>query len=783
MTEANAWTPVISKNVKLDPYSNWLIDTERDSLDLKRFFPDEEVPWFLFFEQENSGETTSQMAPPRGPIFIEGQEIIWKPAGADYSFRLQQVGIEALRADLLNKILASTHIKSDVNTETSVGTEATGQPSSAKAGDSTETYIQFAPLDNGMVPEEFVKEFPQPDLEKIGVDKNNAVIVGVIDDGINIAHERFFDPRGNSRVDYAWHQDGIKEKVSPVMFGREVTGPQLTTLSKHCDTEEEILRALGLIDPANAEATTLSKSFSHGTFVLDRLAGYPSGEKRYMTDANGSQHSPDENEGTQPKDRRIVSVQLHRRVTEESSGVLYTLFAMLGLQYIVDRARLVAKEIRKDAGRKVPLVVNFSYGLAGGPHNGEHLFERFVDQMVKTLEDDSELGPLIVPMPTGNRHLLNGHAHVRAEKAGTEPLDLNWITQPQDKSPNYLEIWVPRPPAASSGEATAPSTKLHLKLQPPFGAEDLVLEHEFDLAKPGEDQGRELIDENGNILARVTLDTLDADNANDSNRFLPDEPAQYAKARILIALAPTYPVSDDRVHIPPGVWRVTVQTHLAAGEYMEAWIQRDDSPPQFRRPGRQSYLELTDRTPEQQREDELTEHIHPLEPGAGLSRYGAISGIATGHNMLRVSGVRLYDDNVPALYSGAGHESMLRTRASAPADRSRVFRGLVGTGGRSGSTQVMNGTSVAAPIVGRLIADYLAGKPSVTTVNAIRGFLSITQRTNQTSKDNPSPARQVLEAKPDLAMRRGGPPLKVGDPNDTSEHKLSNGRKWPFLRR
>ncbi len=764
---------------KLDPYSNWLIDTDENSLDLKRFFPGENIPWFLFFNRKITVDTTCQVDSPHLPR-NKDNDIVWEPCKANYSFLLTQKTLKDLKEGFIVSSPDPMKSISKEGTETPAGAEA---PAPKEVASSTETYIQFAPLDDKMVPREFAENLPEPDLEKIGIDKNEAVIVGVIDDGINIAHERFFDPKGNSRIDFAWHQDGLAKKNSSVMFGRELTGPQLTEFSKLHDTEEEILRALGLIDPVKAEATTLSKSFSHGTFVLDRLAGYPSGEKRYTTDAHGNRRLPDENEGTNPEDRRIVSVQLHRRVTEESSGALYALFAILGLQYIVDRARLVAKEIRNGTGRKVPLVVNFSYGLAGGPHNGEHLFERFIDQLISTLDKDDDLGPMIVPMPTGNRHLLKGHAHRQAEQDGPTCLDLKWITQPQDKSPNYLEIWVPKPPEASSGQATAPDTILHLKLQPPFGGKELILTLPFELTEPGDEQGRELIDENGNILARVTLDTLDADNAIESNRFLRDDPAQYAKARILIALAPTYPVSDDKAHIPPGVWRVTAHTKLMAGEYMEAWIQRDDSPPQFRRPGRQSYLELTDWTPEWQRQDELTEHIHPLEPGAGVSRYGAISGIATGHNMLRVSGLRLYDDNMPALYSGAPHEGMRRVRAAAPADRSRVHRGLVGTGGRSGSTQVMNGTSVAAPIVGRLIADYLAENTPDTTENAIEGFLSKKQSSRQPPNANPSPARQVLEAKPDLAMRRGGPPLKIGDPDDTYEHKLSNGRKWPFLRR
>lgn len=785
------WKRWENKHEKLDPYSRWLLVSGKNSFDFSRLFGDQEIEWFLYFLRGKKKKSKFKVG-GTGTKADDLREVIWAP-DENYAFALRQKHFEDVQESPFLSFGAGAPERSDLpkGGSASAGTLSESEP--LIFSQLEEAYIQFAPMDKEMVPREFVSVPPPADIDGICVDQKNAVIVGVIDDGINVAHERFLDPHQRSRVDFFWHQDGLAEQKSHVMFGREFSGTQVTEFVRKFGTEEDVLRALGLVDPAKADASTLSKSFSHGTFVLDRLAGYSSDERRYAPSSDGQSRRPNENEGTRPEDRRIVAVQLHRRITEESSGALYTLFAMLALEYIVDRARVLARAIRNRPGgekppRKIPLVVNFSYGVAGGPHNGDHLFERFVDQMISRLDEDQHLGPLIIPMPAGNRHLLKGHANRRAAKTEQVSLNLNWITQPRDKSPNYLEIWVPRPPAAHSDhpENTPSANILEFALKAQFAGTEFELKYNFDLSKSGQNQSWALIKvgdtEPVEILAQVTLDTLDADNVDESKRDK-TEPAQFAKSRILIALAPTEPVSDGKAHLPAGVWSIKVKTQIEAGKYIEAWVQRDDSPPLFRRPGRQSYLELRDWSPEWQRLDELTEYVNPIPPDAGLSRYGAISGLATAQNMLRVSGTRLFDDNLPALYSGAIHEGMRPVQAAAPADRSRVFRGLIGTGGRSGSTQVMNGTSVAAPIVGRMVADFLVKYTPTDAEDAVKNFLCQKHRGNDPKNPNPAPAKVVLKDKPDLARRRGGHPLRIGDPQDEYENKQENNRKWPFFRR
>jgi|GEM_PF-4238578 len=716
MSGTYQWQPAVNWPITVDPYTRWLVDTAPNCLDVERFTDCRDNHWFLILLKKPDKKSKGS-ADRQNLSQVDKSNIIWEPDGSAFSYLLSRSSFDNVSGTL----------------------KAPAQK------DTKEIYAQLAPLDDAMVPCDLA-EPSVGDLQSIGIDPDKAVICGVIDDGINVAHERFVDDEGNPRVDFAWLQDGRLDaessNPSTVLFGREISAAQIKEARAHSDTEEKTLRTLGLVDPARSEATTLSKAFSHGTFVLDTLAGYPGDHTVKRIAGTGIAEMSNGDVEVHAKDRRIVAVQLNRRVTVESSGALYALFAILGLQYIVDRARRVAKEIRKPKGKRIPLVVNFSYGLAGGPHNGDHIFERFVEEMISKLDKDPDLGPLLVPMPVGNRYLLKGHAHVEAEQAGEHELKLNWITQPQDKSPNYLEVWIPKPEKPKKKGAQA-EQKVTLALKPPFGDEDAVLKETFDVGTLTGQEDRELRDLDGNIVARVTFDVLDASNADPKSRSS-DRKKYYPKLRILMALAPTRPIADDTASIPPGTWEVSVKAQLASGEFIEGWIQRDDSPPFFWREGRQSYLEDQGWTLEQQHRDELTEFIEEHDANAGIARYGTLNGLATSESMIRVSGHRL-SDGLRAIYSGEPHEGMVDSDASAICDRSRVVSGLVGTGGRSGSSQIMNGTSASAPIVGRSIADFLSANGFSTSKKAKEAFLK-QFGSLQSSADVPSIARPDPES-------------------------------------
>ncbi|GAA0774588.1 hypothetical protein E1180_14125 [Roseibium denhamense] len=726
MSGPYAWKPAKAWPHTVDPYTRWLIDTAPNCLDAGQMENCADNHWFLVLLKEPEKKAGRKQG-GYGLNRIDAHNLVWKPEGSEYAFLLTCKDFGGMAGELCQsgpETAAATHPSEPTAKDSSDHAKVDAQADAPTGRMADEVYAQLAPLDDAMIPEELYE--PQlDDMSSLGINPAKAVIVGIIDDGINIAHEHFIDADGNPRVDCAWIQDGRLSpdgrRASSVLFGQELTASQIKGVLAQFDSEEKTLRALGLVDPTRSEPTTLSKAFSHGTFVLDALAGYshsPFGHDGPLLEEQGR---PAGRQTADAKDRRIVSVQLNRRVTGESSGALYTLFAILGLEYIVDRSRRIAKQLRKPGGKKIPLVMNFSYGLSGGPHNGDHLFERFVQKTVETLDKDPDLGPLLVPMPVGNRFLLKGHAHVAAEKAGDHTLNLNWITQPQDPSPNYLEIWLPKPAGAQKkrGKAKQPVT---LTLTPPFGDKEAVFSETVDIASLNGTENRDLHDSSGTIVGRLTFDCLDAANAPSGPASGP-LPNSYPKLRILIALAPTRPVADETASIPPGSWNVSVTAKLSKGEFLEAWIQRDDSPPFFRRQGRQSYLEHQSWTVEGQRQDELNEHVQPLPEEAGLSKYGTINGLATSSAMIRVSGYRLKDGS-RAVYAGAPHAGMPGEDVSAASDRSRVFAGLVGTGGRSGSTQIMNGTSVSAPIVGRSLADFLAENRFQTAEEARKAYLT-----------------------------------------------------------
>jgi len=438
----------------------------------------------------------------------------------------------------------------------------------------------------------------------------------------------------------------------------------------------------------------------------------------------------------------LITVQIPRRASLETSGALYALFAASGLRYILDRARVVAKAIRKEASGKgkapkIPLVINFSYGLAGGPHNGQHPIEHLIDDMMAEVDADPDVGPLVVPMPAGNRYALKGHAHRVAEDAGETTLALDWVTQPWDATANYLELWVPQTAAGNPLEVvvTPPPTSdlqpLSVAL-PVLGPNDPALGTAFEVQNGA-----------GDVLARVSMDQLDAKQLRPAPTGTSGN-----KVRVLIALRSTQPMEPKGAALAPGVWQVTATCALAQGERIEAWVQRDDTPPGFRRQARMSYLERRDDTPPvpgRATREALEEHNTPLDPDAGRSAHGTLSGIATGDSMIIVAGSRLNEDNMPALYSGAAHDGMRCPDLVMPADRSRVHAGVLGASGRSGGSYPVNGTSASAPIMARVCADYLAKTAKRPASAAAKAAILADTTTPLEAPDLDGPAARVLD--------------------------------------
>src|SRR5262249_15949312 len=149
------------------------------------------------------------------------------------------------------------------------------------------------------------------------------VVVGIIDDGLAFAHERFRSG-DKTRVRYVWLQDGVYSGTGGnVDYGREITKGEIDNLMQECKRagivdEGEVDRRSGLFDFRRPGHKAATWRISHGTHVMDLACGFDPSESR--------------------DDVAIVCVQLPARATANTSGAELTLYAIDALLYIRDRA-------------------------------------------------------------------------------------------------------------------------------------------------------------------------------------------------------------------------------------------------------------------------------------------------------------------------------------------------------------------------------------------------------------------------------------------------------------
>jgi hypothetical protein len=495
------------------------------------------------------------------------------------------------------------------------------------------------------------------------------VIVVVIDDFMNVADDRLCDDMGKTRVEFAWVQDADAvetEQKSAVPFGREWLGKDVDGLRDiHGRRSDQLLSALGLRSFAKPLGAPLDRRYSHGSHILD-LAG--SSEPK-SADANGL---------------RLIAVMLPQASTRESSGALLGFYVLTGLQYALKRARIIQAEI----GKPVPVIVNFSYGITGGPHDGTHIVEELMQTAIDQ-ETDSNM-PVTLVMPAGNNRLDRGHAVAIAQTDQDCVLDLPWRIQPCDSTPNYLEVWIPPHASWSKLQITLPDGTV-LKA-------DGLAAHRAFLIK----------DQREKVIARISLD---------------QPQGQSGKHRLMFAMIPTATTLNrqKRRSAQAGVWQVKVLANLEIGERMDAWIQRDVWPLRENAETRQSYFD----DPSYERFSKNGK-IMENDPATNLSivrRSGTLNGLTTARPPVAaapvVVGATIGSSKKQANYSALSDGDMIGGKLGAKpvlmsSERQRTARGVLAAGSRNGSVVALGGTSVAAPQITSVLADaIMSGKLAV----------------------------------------------------------------------
>jgi hypothetical protein len=503
--------------------------------------------------------------------------------------------------------------------------------------------------------------------------KQGPVVMGVIDDGIAFAQQRFrkvASGQVRSRVEYWWLQDGVYQG-QPLPFGRELDNAGIDALLTTCThggviDEDELYRRAGLTDFRLPGHKSAAWRISHGAHVMDQACGY-------------------EQDDRNRPERPIVCVQLPIRVTADTSGAHLLPYVHLAMIYIVLRAKTIATRLRV---KSLPVVVNLSYGFFAGPHDGTSPIE---DMFEKLIALAAALGvTLRITLPAGNSYL--SRTHVEAPKAmfvadpsGSRTLSLNWRVLPDCRTPSFLEIWLPYRPAA-----TAAGPRLRVTITSPTGIPGMLTEGgaTVEWGPPAHPYGQM------NFVSR---------------------PAPTERGLFRVSLRATTHLNPTPAHpdAPAGDWIVTLEdVALAPGDVVDLWVQRDDTLYGFPLRGRQSYFDVKS----YHRFDHEGRDNQKDDPACSVRLEGTINAIATGPSPVVMGGF-MRREQAPAKYSSGGPISPTRgvpppnsdgVTADAPSDDSLVLAGVLGAGSRSGSVVAVDGTSVAAPRTARFLAENLA---------------------------------------------------------------------------
>ena len=354
-------------------------------------------------------------------------------------------------------------------------------------------------------------------------------------------------------------------------------------------------------------------------------------------------------------DKDIIAVHLPRRMLADSSGGALSVQALDGLRYVMHRA-----------GPNAAVVVNMSYGTMAGPHDGTSILERAIDELIN-LRD----GHLAVVVPAGNAYEDRCHARVCLSKAHPKAT-LTWNVLPDDFTPSFMEIWLP--------EAEGISDHVAVRVVSPTGVE-------VSLTKaPG-----------------IAFDNLHPPHASVGIVYWPKVANGDTGTMILVALAATHSNHAGAPVAAHGMWHVELT--YDGDETLEpirVWIERDDKVHGQPRAGRQSYLL-----------DEFYEmpNQQPLPPedcdDAQVRRHGALNTIGTGRCAV-VAGGYVGGTGEFAAYSGAGPTRACREGPDvlAQSEECATQHGLRAAAVEGLDSVRLNGTSVAAPQIARLISRW-----------------------------------------------------------------------------
>ncbi len=529
--------------------------------------------------------------------------------------------------------------------------------------DAPKRIVLSSPMD---VPEEFLESYPDfprswDDMTVFATPTDfqppetpwepGTVVMGVVDDGIAFAHERLRSGETQTRVEAFWNMNLSAELSRPAIDAALAAASTTGVVD-----EDQVYRDTGLVDHTDPRHKAAAWRLAHGAHVLDLAAG------------------EDLERGV--RTRPVIAVQLPTPVVARTTGELLDHAVLLGVLYILDRARQISLP-----DQPLPVVINVSFGYTAGPHDGTGVLEQFVQTLI-----DSEPGVQFT-FSAGNAQLSRCHAAI--DLASQDVVEFDWMVQPNDRTHSLLQVRMP-------GFWAAGVDRMTMTVEPPVGGPLTISES----IGPGD----VLKDASGRVVGLLshTLDWTPGGIRSVLNLWIrpTDRPQPHARS---VA--------------PAGRWKLTFTRNAgqSMAEAAHVWVQRDDSLFGYPQRGRQPYFDHADYMPFDANGRDLCDDVPPQPADCPIKRKSLFNAIATESGVItaggyldRHGGIASYSAGGPNTPAVGGAAPPGKPDALLPSDGSKAHRGILAAGARSGARVPMSGSSVAAPQLARFVADRIA---------------------------------------------------------------------------
>ncbi len=214
------------------------------------------------------------------------------------------------------------------------------------------------------------------------------VLIAILDSGIDYTHPDFINEDRTSRILYLWDQTAVGAPPEGFKRGVEYNNNQLNE---------------ALLAPDPYAVVPQTDIVGHGTAI----AGIAAGNGR---EAGGET-------GVAPEASLII-VKLGEKGFPSFAK---TTELMRAIKYVIDKAQML----------NMPVVINISYGTNDGPHNGQSIFETYIDSMAERWKNS-------IVVAAGNEGSAGHHHEGKIASHETQEVDFFYAGK---FNSFYITLW------------------------------------------------------------------------------------------------------------------------------------------------------------------------------------------------------------------------------------------------------------------------------------------------------------------------------------------------------